>query len=288
MSPSGPPQDAEEATPTVFRLGFSTIGCPDYTVEQVIGLATANDYQGIEIRFIRGTTDLASLPEFGPARLPATRKLFDDAGLSVVCIDSSVRMNSLDPADRDENRELAKQNLEIAVGLGAPYIRVFGGAIPDGQTEDQTRDAITEGLSEIAELTAAAGVQSLLETHDSYSTSATIADLFARGASDKLGVLWDSLHTYRHGETPEQTWALLGDRIRHVHMKDSIEANADSFDFALTGEGSVPIPHIVEVLTGVGYDGFVHFEWEKGWHPEIAEPEVAIPHFRRYLAALLG
>ena len=73
------------------------------------------------------------------------------------------------------------------------------------------------------------------------STSASVADLYARGASDRLGVLWDTLHTHRHGESADETWAALGPRIRHVHVKDSYKADRNGFVFALTGEGSVPV-----------------------------------------------
>jgi sugar phosphate isomerase/epimerase len=271
----------------VFTLAYSTIGSPDYDVDQIIALATQAGLPGVELRFVRGTTELAGLPEFQGDGLADTRRRFDDAGLTVVAIDSSVKMNSVDESVRAQNRELAKRNLEIATALGAPYIRVFGGEIPEGQTEQQTREAIAAGLSEVAELTAAAGVQSLLETHDSYSTSDSILGLYAMGASERLGVLWDSLHTYRHGETADESWAKLGDRVRHVHVKDSTQVSPTSFDFALPGEGIVPIPHIVEVLQAAGYDGALSFEWEKGWHPEIAEPDVAIPAFARYMASLL-
>jgi sugar phosphate isomerase/epimerase len=268
----------------VFKLGFSSIGCPDYDIEQIVDLATQNGYEGVELRFVRGTTDLGSLEEFAPGNIARTRQLFDDAGIEVIAIDTSVRMNSLDEKVRTENRELAKLNLEIAQGLGASYLRVFGGAFPEGQTEADTRRAITDGLSEVAELTAAGGVISLLETHDSYSTSDTILELYAMGASDALGILWDTLHTYRHGEDATYTWEKLGSRIKHAHVKDSNSASADSFDFALTGEGNVPIPHILDTLVKADYSGFVDFEWEKGWHREIAEPEIAIPHFARYMA----
>jgi sugar phosphate isomerase/epimerase len=118
------------------------------------------------------------------------------------------------------------------------------------------------------------------------STSASVIDLYERGVGDNLGILWDTLHTYRHGESPEFTWSQIGDRVRHVHVKDSVSATAERFDFALLGEGTVPIPAIIGVLNRADYGGFVHFEWEKGWHPEIAGPEIAIPHFAKYMARL--
>src|SRR5215207_8739621 len=98
----------------MLALGFSTIGCPNYDVGQVIAMAEGNGYSGVEIRFLRGTVDLASLDEFSPARIGETRRRFEDAGVEVVGINTSVRMNSLDPAMRAQQMESARVNLGIA------------------------------------------------------------------------------------------------------------------------------------------------------------------------------
>jgi sugar phosphate isomerase/epimerase len=47
----------------------------------------------------------------------------------------------------------------------------------------------------------------------------------------------------------------------------------------LTGRGEVPVKGQIEALARIGYTGFYSFEWEKRWHPEIAEPEVAFADF---------
>lgn len=270
----------------LFPLAFSTLGCPNYDAGEVIALAQASGFAGVEIRHLRGTVDLPSLPEFSTALIGETRKRFDDAGVAVVGINSGVRMTSLDPQERRRQLASARANAAIAQGLGAGFLRVFGGPIPKDQDREQTLDAIALGLAEVAELTAAHGVTAVLETHDDFSTSASIQDLYARGAGDQLAVLWDTLHSYRHGETGDFTWSRLGDRIRHVHLKDARTATADGFDFALTGEGSIPIGSFLETLRRGGYGGYVSFEWEKAWHPEIEAPEIAIPHFARFMAAL--
>jgi len=272
----------------VIRLGFSTIACPGSDVDGVIDLARRAGLEGIEIRFLRGTVDLSSLDELSPASIGTTRRRFEDAGLDVVVIGTGVRMVSLDPAVREQQMEAARANLAIAQGLGARYLRVFGGPIPAGQDRERTLDAIATGLGAVADMTAAEGVECILETHDDFCTSASVLDLYRRGASDRLAVLWDTLHSHRHGETAQQTFAALGPRIRHVHVKDSFRADAQGFDFALTGEGSVPVGSFLDVLKAAGWDGFVHFEWEKGWHPEIADAEVAVPHFARVARTLLA
>jgi hypothetical protein len=44
----------------------------------------------------------------------------------------------------------------------------------------------------------------------------------------------------------------------------------------------------VNVLVRNGYKGYYGFEWEKAWHPEIDEPEVAFPHFAETMRRYLG
>ncbi len=268
----------------MFKLGFSTLGCPKYSVDQVIAMAKDNHYSGVEIRFLRGEVDLPTLDELAPATIGATRRRFEENGIDVVSIDTGVRMNSLDEGVRRKQLEASRANTAIAVGLGARYLRVFGGPIPEGQDRAATLRAIATGLSQVADEASARGVTALLETHDAFSTSTSILDLFARGASKNLGVLWDTLHTYRHGEKAADTWAQLGDRIKLVHLKDSAKSSAQGFDLVLTGTGTAPIPSFLEVLKGANYNGYVDFEWEKAWHPEIEEPEVAIPQFARYMS----
>lgn len=271
----------------MITYGFSTIGCPSFDIPQVVELARANGFKGVEIRFLRGTVDLASLPEF-TSEIAETRSRFDEAGIEVVGINTGVRMVSLDPQVREQQMAAARANLEIAQALGAGYLRLFGGPIPADQDRERTLDAIAEGLGTIADMTHAGGVQSLIETHDAFCRADSVLDLYRRGTSDKLGVLWDTLHSYRHGESGEESWSKLSDRIRLVHVKDANVATAETFDFALTGEGKVPVKGFLDLLEREGYDGYINFEWEKGWHPEIAGPEIAIPHFARYIADRKG
>jgi hypothetical protein len=44
---------------------------------------------------------------------------------------------------------------------------------------------------------------------------------------------------------------------------------------------------MVGLLADGGYQGWVSVEWEKRWHPEIEEPEVALPQHRGLLDSWL-
>ena len=96
-----------------------------------------------------------------------------------------------------------------------------------------------------------------------------------------MALLWDAHHTFVSGkESPEDTVRQLGRYIRHTHLKDSVPAATEGGRrYVLTGTGEVPVRRQIEALVKTGYRGVYSFEWEKRWHPEIAEPEVAIAQF---------
>jgi len=81
------------------------------------------------------------------------------------------------------------------------------------------------------------------------------------------------------GESAEEVIALLGKRIVHVHVKDArrVGPNGSDWQLVLLGEGEVPVRQQLEALQRAGYAGYVSIEMEKKWHPELPEPEVALP-----------
>jgi glucosamine-6-phosphate deaminase len=52
----------------------------------------------------------------------------------------------------------------------------------------------------------------------------------------------------------------------------------------LLGRGDFPAARVLSSVREAGYEGWVSFEWEKRWHPEIEDPDVALPHFLRWAA----
>jgi hypothetical protein len=53
--------------------------------------------------------------------------------------------------------------------------------------------------------------------------------------------------------------------------------------YTLVGRGESPIFQAIDLLRNGGYEGYYSFEWEKLWHPELEEPEVA---FSAYVSAM--
>ena len=56
---------------------------------------------------------------------------------------------------------------------------------------------------------------------------------------------------------------------------------------ALPGQGAFAPERVLTALQAGSYERWISFEWEKRWHPAIPDPEVALPHFARWVAATL-
>jgi sugar phosphate isomerase/epimerase len=124
----------------------------------------------------------------------------------------------------------------------------------------------------------------LIESHGDFTDSPSLREILEKSNSPHVGLLWDAHHTFVTGkEDPAVTLRQLGKYIRHTHLKDS-RVDGDQIHYVLTGRGRVPIGQQVQVLRNSGYQGYYSFEWEKVWHPELEEPEVAFADFARVIS----
>jgi len=272
----------------MIRISFSTLGCPDWGLTRVIDAAGRLGYDGIELRFIEGDDALWERPELVGSGLRETRERLADAGLVVPCVDTRSFFHHEDPAARRRAVEEALRSVELAAALGAAGIRVFGDRAQEGATLEQTASWIVECLVALRDGAAGTGVEVWLESHGDFATAAAARELVVRAGGPGLGVLWDPANAFQEfEEDPADGRRILGDLVRHVHVKDarrppsapSTRANFVPWTPALPGTGDVPAAAVLADLRTRGYDGWVSFEWEKRWHPEIESPEEALPHF---------
>jgi sugar phosphate isomerase/epimerase len=269
-----------------MKLAFTTLACPGWTIEQAAHIGRAAGYEGIEIRLLDGDVVGPGLSATDRLRV---RKACADEGLALVCLDTSVRIAQPDPAARDSQIQDGLAMLDLAAELGAPIIRVFAGP-PEGTAPDAAVAGAIACLTPLAERAQSLGLAVTLETHDAFCDSTTVSAVLKEVPGPGAGVLWDLLHPYRIGEPFEETLGRLRDRLLHVHIKDGRPpaGGGSRWDLTLLGEGEVPTAGILKALQASGYDSWVAVEWEKKWHPEIAEPEIALPQHIAELRKYLG
>ncbi|MEO6723919.1 MAG: sugar phosphate isomerase/epimerase family protein [Blastocatellia bacterium] len=278
------------ASKKIWRLpiAFSTLGCPNWEWKKVLDQAAQHGYAAIELRGVGGEMNLPKLPQFIGAKLKESLKDLDALGLKISDLGASARLGEVDPKKRAEQLDEARRFVDLAHQMQVPYVRVFGGKLAGSQTMEDATKRIIAGFKELHEHVKGSGVTLLIESHDEFTTSASLLGILNGVNLPTAALLWDAHHTVVAGkEQPAETFKNLSKFIRHTHLKDSVPAGKDR-RYVLTGTGEVPVKETVKVLAANGYKGYYCFEWEKRWHPEIEEPEVAIPHYakvmREYLA----
>jgi sugar phosphate isomerase/epimerase len=268
-------------------IAFSTLGCPRWNWSTVLARAREWGYAAVELRGLEGEMDLTKRPEFTETRLATSLKDVEAAELKISDLGSSVRLHEADPATRAAQLDEGRRYIDLAHRLKAPYIRVFGDRVVAGQPKQATIDRIIGGLQELGTHAKESGVTVLIESHGDFCDSPTLLKILKGADSSNVALLWDAHHTVVAGkEKPEQTLRDLGRYLRHVHLKDSKPEGKD-VRYVLTGEGTVPVRETVSSLVRQGYKGYYSYEWEKVWHPEIADPEVAFPHFVKVMGEYL-
>lgn len=265
-----------------MKLAFSSLACPQWSIEEVVAAAVRYGYAAIEWRLADGQIIEPTVPVHVRTRL---REAPAALGIGVACLDTSCRVVEGSSRARAATLDAGRSMVDLAAEIAAPCLRVFGGALPAGATHTQILSPTVEVLHTLGMYAATCGVTLALETHDAWTRSEDILALIQAVNLPSVRVLWDAHHTYRAGETPAFTLERLGNLLACVHLKDSrvIAGEPDAWDYCLLGEGSVPLQEICTLLKSGGYDGPLSLEWEKHWHPAIAGPEVALPQARPYL-----
>jgi sugar phosphate isomerase/epimerase len=277
-----------QTRPKRLPIAFSTLGCPQWSWKAILESADRLGYAGIELRGVAGEMDLPKVPELAGARLAETKKDLAALGIAICDLGASSRMHEKDPAVREKQLDEGRRFIDLAQALSVPYVRMFGDKLPPDEAKEEVMKRVVEGFQTMAAYAKAADVTVIIESHGDFTHSADLQQILKSVASPSFALLWDAHHTFVAGhETPAFTWKQLGPHVRHTHLKDSVPEGTER-RYVLTGTGQVPVKEQVRVLAKGGYKGFYCFEWEKKWHPEIEEPEVAFPHYaktmREYLA----
>jgi sugar phosphate isomerase/epimerase len=261
-------------------LSFSTLGCPDWTFQQIIDFAALHGYQGIEIRCIQRQLDLTKCPEFhNLASISATVSRVAGKKLQIVDLGSSCSLHISDPVKRKDNLDEAKRFIDLAQKINCPYIRVYPNNLPKDQDKQAVMELIIQGFKILGDYARGTGVQVLMETHGDLVHSEDLLNVMQSVDNPQTGLIWDISNMWTiTKEPPAQVYSRLKKWIRHTHIKDA-KLTKDEVKYVFLGQGEVPIFEAIDLLRKNNYKGYYSFEWEKMWHPELAEPDLALADY---------
>ena len=254
-----------------YRRSISTLGCPEYSLEQALGLAERHQLDAVEIRALANTIDVPAVLAAAyetPAKLAGRMK---SAPVPIVSLDTSLKLADNQPADREDFLKF----LPWAEACGIPWLRVFdGGKKADALTHQAMADTVAWWRAEKAKHGWKADI--MVETHDALFTAASIHQFLALAPG--TAILWDTQHTWRNGgEDLLVTWRSIKPQVVHLHVKDSISQPSAKhpFSYVLPGEGEFAMAPLRAALAAE-FTGCVSLEWERLWHPYLAPLDDAL------------
>lgn len=276
-----------------MRLAGHTLGTPDHTVPQAIDLFRAAGLDAAEVIY---QNDYKSGLPLGDRRAAMEAlKAAENAGLPIVGLTPyTTAINSLDDAEWRTAVDEFRGAIETAHVLGADRVRVYAGSWHPGDNDHDARwGQLRRALETLAPEAGQAGVRLCVENHfgTMTQTAADTAALVREIAHPAVRVLYDQANlTFTHDETYELAFAVQGDLIGHVHVKDlvftdpnaafratetaRVNASERAVRSRVVGSGVVPWSQILAALLQHGYDDVLSIELEYRWHPQdLPAPE---------------
>ncbi|PIE35933.1 xylose isomerase [candidate division KSB3 bacterium] len=275
-----------------MKICLTTLGCPSWDLDTVCRKGEEYGFDGIDFRGLLDDLDITLLPAFTTGVTETKRKI-QDKGLEVSGIASSIKVCV--PEAQEENFEEAKRTITVARELGCQNIRVFGQGDLKKFSKQELAKIGLDCVEAILALDGAEEMRWLFETHDNWIKAHDCKLLLDNIANPAFGALWDMGHTSRvGGESPQESYTAMRGRVGHTHVKDAVydptheRAMEDGWYYVLPGEGQLPLTEAIALLKQEGYDGWMMFEHEKRWHPDLLEPEVAFPAFVKWIRPLIA
>lgn len=258
-----------------MKFAFSTVACPDWTLERVADVAQSLGFAGVELRtFGWNSSASACDPALTDAR--KIQRTLRSGGTEPVCLSTGIGFGTpVSPpvigwAISDVHRDAreASSLVELAAMIECPFIRVFGHQFPRNEKRTRAVDRIVSRLVQVADAGRARQVRVLVENGGSFATAAELSELLDEADHPCLGALYNVAEAHAAGEAPEAGINVLGERLLMAKVKDFADGKAVAL-----GEGRIPVEAAMRELRRSGFGGPVSYEFDRLWLGMGMDPE---------------
>lgn len=285
-----------------------TMGTPECDLQEALRLFRTAGLDAAEVIYQDGYD--AAIHPSDPNSAQRAARAADAEGVPIVALTPyTTAINSLDDSAWREAIDEFHACIDAAHTVGAKRIRVYAGSWHPGDLDHAAHwDRLRTALSELAPVAEQAGTVLCVENHfgTMTQTAAETARLVREIGLPGVRVLYDQTNlTFTHDETWQEAFAVQGDLISHVHVKDLVFKDPDApfraSDTArvkpeeravmsrVVGSGILPWPAILSELIRRGYDDILALEYEYRWHPQdLPAPEVGFKQSAQVLRSMLA
>jgi sugar phosphate isomerase/epimerase len=267
----------------MFRTAFSTVACPEWTLDRVARAAADYGYDAVELRtFGSGSTQFACDPALtAPEKI---RRLFAQTGASIGSLATSVAFDApINPpvigrvADTELSVRRAKFAIDLAAAIGCPFVRVFGFEISRREKRAGAIARIRQRLALAADAARNLGVRLVIENGGSFPRAADLLELITAAGSPLVGAAYSNAVAAAAGEDPADGATQLGQFLWVAKLRDR---DADG-RLCPVGDGTLRCRDFVRFLAGSAFRGPLVVEWDRAWLPDLESPDAVLPRSLR-------
>lgn len=212
-----------------------------------------------------GVAPHAHVPRMSDADARSIRIAAAARGLDVACFTPEqvaypVNIAAADDDLRTQSIAMFRRAAELAVELGAPLLFLTSGRGREDEPKDAAWRRSADALGEITAYAASLGLSCVLEPLQRVESNLVTRAVDAARMLDEvsaanLGVALDTVAAAAAGDSIDDYFAHLGERVRHVHLIDGSPTGHLAW-----GDGDLPLGEIVASLDAHGYGGLATVE----------------------------
>jgi L-ribulose-5-phosphate 3-epimerase len=227
------------------------------TYEGLIHMAAELGADGVDLTtyWLRDTNDQT---------LFALKRAAYRSGISLYNIGVRARMAQPSAELQAAEVETVRKWLDVAERLGASHMRIFGGAVPKGATEEQAVAWAVETLKRSAAEAAKKGITLGVEDDGGITTNADrTVEIVKKADSPWVGINLDI------GNFPDDAYAqiaMCAPYATNVHFKAEVHVQGT--------RQPADWPRVLKILGAAGYQGYLSLEYESTDDPITVVPKL--------------
>jgi fatty-acyl-CoA synthase len=276
-----------------MKIAFSTVCCPELSVEDAVASAARWGFQGLEMRLAPngvGANRFACDPMQIDARV--LHDLFEDAGVDPVGLATGITYDKQvwPPVvgrlfmSEEIGVPETKAAVEQAAEAGIPFVRVFGERLSAGEPAAWGWRRISERLALASQTARNTNTRVLIENSGSFARAADLKQLHDMVGRPHLAMSYSVLAAVQEGECPLRGIETVVQDTGIVRIGDIAE---DGRAVPL-GEGTLPIEAFVGRLKELNYRGWVVYEYPRLWRGDLLDAEAVMPRVAEMLYGWVG
>ena len=274
-----------------MKLCFSTLGCTEQSLKEILAIAETYDIHALEIRGMDGIMDNRQIEALSEQSAPVTKEMFAKGNVVPRVLGTSCAFH--DPGKYDAAVAEGKACIDIAERFEIPYIRVFGNKLIGETLEERVAcyARVAAGIAELCQYAIATSVTVLLEAmagkgSEIGGTFEELKDIIDGVGSNQVGVCLDTCHIWDAGYdivndldgVLQEFDRVVGlDKLCALHLNDSKNPLASHKDrHECIGDGNLGLATFEKIINHPVLAGL----------PMILETPNELPGYAREIAML--